>query len=234
MRAGKLPALVLPSGDGDSASTLRRWIRIVITAFSVVLVLLTVALLWFTIARPIQVLPRIEQSPDFVLTDEQGQWFSAKQLRGQPVILNFSYTRCGVECEQSNTRMREAYTNLQDNGFRVQFVTISFDPGYDSPEVLRASAKLWPWLTGSAAELKQIIGGQFGIYYSQSETGQFSFDQQAVLIDGEGLIRAFYDTQKLDPAIVLRDIQLINREASSSAAERPLYEAAHLFVCYPR
>lgn len=211
-----------------------RWLRIGIISFFTIIILLTAAILWFTIARPIQVLPRIEPAPNFVLTDEQGQWFDSHELLGRPSLLMFSYTRCSVECEPANTRLHQAYIDLQDNGFPVQFVTISFDAAHDSPEVLRNTVKAWPWLTGSAVELKQIIGGQFGIFYSQSETGQFNFDQQAVLIDSKGLIRAFYDTQKLDPAIVLRDVQLINREAASSAAERPLYEAAHLFVCYPR
>lgn len=234
MRVLKMKSLVLNPHGLPYQIKAKRWFRIGIISFFTIIIVLTALILWFTIARPIQVLPRIEQAPNFVLTDEQGQWFDSHQLLGQPTILIFSYTRCGLACEPANTRLHEAYTNLQDNGFSVQFVTISFDAAYDSPEVLRNTLKAWPWLTGSAVELKQIIGAQFGIYYSQSETGQFTFDQQAVLIDSKGLIRAFYDAQKLDPAIVLRDIQLINREASSSAAERPLYEAAHLFVCYPR
>jgi Uncharacterized protein SCO1/SenC/PrrC, involved in biogenesis of respiratory and photosynthetic systems len=119
-------------------------------------------------------------------------------------------------------------------------VTITVDAQSDAPPVLRAyAARLgvatpeWTFLTGSDRELKQLIGGGYGVYY-RIEGSDVELDQRAVLVDGTGLLRAEYNGARLDPAIVMRDIGLVEQEANSSEAARPIYEMAHLFVCYPR
>jgi protein SCO1/2 len=50
-----------------------------------------------------------------------------------------------------------------------------------------------------------------------------------------GIIRAEYRTPEIDPAILLRDIHFVAEEARrSTGAAKLAYEAAHLFMCYPR
>jgi len=124
-------------------------------------------------------------------------------------------------------------------GSQVRMVTITVDAQGDTPPVLRAyAARLgvetseWTFLTGSDRELKQLIGGGYGVYY-RIDGDDVELDQHAVLVDGTGLLRAEYDGARLDPAIVMRDIGLVEQEANSSEAARPIYEMAHLFVCYP-
>src|SRR5688572_15625675 len=57
---------------------------------------------WFAIARPFQVLPRIRPMPPFLLRDQQGQWVDAEKLRGQLLVVSFTYTRCGAACDAMN------------------------------------------------------------------------------------------------------------------------------------
>jgi protein SCO1/2 len=75
------------------------------------------------------------------------------------------------------------------------------------------------------------------VYYGQRESATqatFELDQRVVMVDGGGVIRGEYAAAQLEPWRVLRDIGLIQREAASTGWERPVYDAAHLFVCYPQ
>jgi protein SCO1/2 len=84
-------------------------------------------------------------------------------------------------------------------------------------------------------QLKQIIGGGFGVYYTASEDGSFVFDPTFVLVDGAGIVRARYRGETLNLTTLQRDIKLIAQEAQNSdGAMRLAYEAAHLFLCYPK
>ena len=218
------------------------WIKWVLYSVAAFFIALVVLILWFTIARPVQVLPRIEYAPAFMLTDQDGRWVSDADLRGNVLIINFAHTRCGERCaamERSLLTLVDALRADSRLGTRVRLVTITVDAQGDTPPVLRAyAARLgvetseWIFLTGSARELKQLIGGGYGVYYRQDDDGT-ELDQRAVLVDGTGLLRAEYDGARLDPAIILRDIGLVEQEANSSEAARPIYEMAHIFVCYP-
>jgi protein SCO1/2 len=206
---------------------------------------LTLFVLWFAIARPIQVLPRIRTITPFTLTDQTSHWLSDRDLRSKVILISFGYANCGLDCADLETRLMHVRDQLRGAGLLgkpAQLLTISVDPAHDRPSILQAYATRlgaqpseWLLLTGAPPDVKQVVGGEFGIYYTQ-EAGStaISFDRRAVLIDGEGIVRAEYDAKQLDPATVVRDVVLIERESSSAAIERPIYEAAHVFVCYPR
>ncbi|MCS6841713.1 MAG: SCO family protein [Roseiflexus sp.] len=230
-----------PVEGSQSASV--RWIKRALYGVTALFTTLVALILWFVIARPIQVLPRIGPAPAFMLTDQDGRWVSDIDLRGSLLLINFAHTRCGERCATMERGLLTVADSLRANGrlgTQVRLVTITVDADHDTPAVLRTyaarlnvAAPEWIFLTGSARELKQLIGGEYGVYYRvNGET--IDLDQRVVLVDETGLLRAEYDGTRLDPAIILRDIGLVEQEANSSDAARPIYEAAHLFVCYPR
>lgn len=221
-----------------------RWIRRALYGVAAMFAALVVLILWFVIARPVQVLPRISQAPAFMLTDQDGRWMSDADLRGSILLINFAHTRCGERCAAMERSLLTVVDSLRADGrlgTRVRLATITVDADGDTPDVLRAyaarlnvAAQEWIFLTGSARELKQLIGGEYGVYYRVNGETVDLVDQRVVLVDETGLLRAEYDGARLDPAIILRDIGLVEQEANSSDAARPIYEAAHIFVCYPR
>lgn len=207
------------------------------------LVVIPVALaLWFAIAQPVKVVPRIRAAPAFMLSNQEARWVSDEDLRGSMLLISFLYSRCGAACAPDEQQLNEVREALRASGRtpeQVRLVTISIDPTYDRPAVLGdyarrvSSEQEWLFLTGSADEVKQLVGGEFGIYYaSGGSSPPESFDRQVVLIDGVGQLRAEYGAN-LDSARVLRDVGLIETEMSSSGAQRSVYEVAHLFLCYP-
>lgn len=217
---------------------------------------LVLATLGFALGKPVQVLPRVAPAPTFTLTDQNGQPFSDADLNGRIAVINFIYTRCTSACPTMTAHMRLLQERLRTEGLLgnpVVLVSMSFDPEHDTPEVLRdyaahfqADPTAWRFLTGDPAMVKAVIGGGFGIYYEKrtrpSEEGSghshgnydFVHENRFVLVDERGLIRAEYRDLTLDVDRVVRDIRLVSREAASQGATRLVYEAAHLFLCYPR
>jgi protein SCO1 len=222
------------------------WSDGVVRSWFIALLLLCVAVLAFATLQPVKVLPRIALSPGFALVDQTGQPLTSEALRGSLVLYNFTYTGCAEPCPQTSEQMwavQERLAGIETHGLPVRLVTISFDPTRDTRAVLREYAERWGvdptrwhFATGEAAHLKNVIGGGFGVFYDKTDaTALFDFDPTFVLVDGAGIIRAKYRTATLDLDVVERDLALIATEAIQS--EGPLrlaYEAAHLFMCYPR
>jgi protein SCO1/2 len=127
-------------------------------------------------------------------------------------------------------------------GMPVQFVTISFDPANDTPEALAryaqslgADASQWRFASGDPARVKDLVGGGFEVYYAPDEAGGFQFDPTFVLVDGWGIIRGKYryQVQVPDADRILRHIGVLAEEVQkSTGANKLIYEAAHLFLCY--
>jgi protein SCO1/2 len=85
-----------------------------------------------------------EYVPNFALIDQRGDFVQIRQLQGKPFVLNFIFTRCTVPtmCPASSSRMSTMQDDARAAGLEnLQFVTISFDPAFDSPGILRQYAE---------------------------------------------------------------------------------------------
>jgi len=193
--------------------------------------------------------------PGFGLIDQYGDRLTNEDLRGRIVLYNFTYTNCTTPCPETTPRMAEIHAligTLETHDIPIELVTISFDPARDTAQRLQQFAAQfvnekgaganqtdsqapWHFVTGEEMPLKYIIGGGFGSYYQANEDGSFTFDQTFVLVDGAGIIRAKYRNKPPALATIERDIELVAKEAKeSTGATRLAYEAAHLFLCYPK
>ena len=200
----------------------------------------------FKLFQPIQVLPRIRLAPGFALIDQDGERLTNEDLRGQFVLYNFTYTRCPEPCHMLDQTMQEVQSRLDEidlGGIPITFVTISFDPEHDTPEVLKAYAESlnadtdrWSFATTpDTTLLKHIVGGGFEEYYQQNEDGSFAFEPRFVLVDGWGIVRGEYRYQTLTPDAdrIIRHIGVMAKEVQNSQGTASVaYEAAHLFLCY--
>jgi protein SCO1/2 len=208
--------------------------------------LLVVGALAFKIFQPVQVVPRIRLAPGFSLTTQDGERLTNEDLRGQFVLYNFIYTDCPEPCNNLNHTMQEIQDRLPEvelGDIPVKFVTISFNPEIDTPEVLAAYAKShavdtkdWTFATNQdPVKLKTIIGGGFEAYYNPKDDGTFTFDPKFVLVDGWGIIRGEYRYQTTVPDAdrILRHMNVMAEEVRNSQGAATLaYEAAHYFLCY--
>ncbi|MFN3742767.1 MAG: SCO family protein [Anaerolineales bacterium] len=212
--------------------------------FPLTLIILAMA---FKVFQPIQVLPRIRLAPAFSLVDQQGQRLTSEDLRGKVTLYTFTYTRCAPPCRNPDETLLEIQRRLEAEPLspqiQLQFVSVSFDPERDSPQILKAyqerlgaNPSLWRFATLSdQGLLKTIIGDGFEVYYQPLPEGDFDFDPVFILVDGWGIIRGEYRYQTETPLVdrIMRHLHVLEKEIlNSSGVARMAYEAAHLFLCY--
>lgn len=192
-------------------------------------------------------------APGYSLIDQDGKQFTSESMRGSLVLYTFSHSQCSSPCVSTSATMAALQPELSEvqlGDIPLQFVTIFVDPEHATPEVLGAQAETlevdperWHFVTGDATQLKQVIGSGFSTYYAPTDThddthdsnGAFTVDPAFVLVDGWGIIRAVYRTPSPDSAIIQRDLRLVVQEVrNSTGVNRYAYEAAHLFLCYPK
>jgi protein SCO1/2 len=215
--------------------------------------LIVASILAFNIFRPITVLPRIALAPGFALTNQDGQMVTNEDYRGGLTLYSFSHAGCESDCSLSPERingLRQQLEQALPAGAELQLATISLNPENDTPadlaeslaglQMLPGDKVSWDFLTGDPTLIRYVVGKGFQLYYkndseSSTATKPVQFDGRYVLVDQLGIMRAEYLTADPDVDIIVRDVGLITQEAeNSTGATSVAYEAAHLFLCYPR
>ena len=135
--------------------------------------------------------------PNFGMLDQNGDFVQIRQYRGKPFVLNFIFTRCQAPtmCPASTTRMSELQMQAREAGLSgLDFVTISFDPLFDSPGVLRQYAKGYGLdlhnfhlLTNADAQVIEDLLRQFGIMTIE-EDGTINHTMATLLVDASGRV----------------------------------------------
>jgi len=179
-------------------------------------------------------LHRIMSAPDGRVLDTEGRSQKLSRfLQDKITLLGFIYTTC-TDPEGCPLAYRvfdglkkeiQATPALHD---QVRFVTLSFDPARDSPEVMKhyAGSRIkesrglrWYFLTTrSVRDLLPLVEG-FGqdIRYSvDKSTGrpvrELSHVLKVFLIDRSGSIREIYTSTFLHPQVVMNDIRTLLME----------------------
>lgn len=209
-------------------------------------VLIIGAAVWFATFQPIQVLPRIRLAPGYLLVNQDGETVTSEDARGDIVLYDFGYTNCGEECDEMNNTMIEIQDRLAEvdaGDADIRFVTISFDPERDTPEILRSYADelgadtgQWQFFTGESGHIANVVKAGFEAYFQEGNDHNFSFAPMFVLVDGWGVIRGEYRYQTVtsDADKIVRQLDVLAEEVRNSHGAAALaYEAAHFFLCYP-
>lgn len=113
-----------------------------------------------------------ETVPQFTLYDQQGEIFSISRVRGKWVVMNFIYTRCPIAtmCPAATARMYDLQRTAREQGRDdLELISISLDPAYDTPPVLKSYAeargldgKNFHFLTGPEGAVRDLLV-QFGV-----------------------------------------------------------------------
>ncbi len=116
-------------------------------------------------------------------------------LRGKPALMSFIYTRCPMPemCPATMLRFQEVQNALsEEQRAGIRLITVSFDPEYDTPEVLAEYAELWDvdgsfWsvLTGTESDIHRIASS-YGLWYEQTEDGNFDHAMYSMILLPDG------------------------------------------------
>lgn len=148
--------------------------------------------------------PKLGSVAAFEFRDQKGQAFSSSRLRGQAWVGAFFFTRCPTVCPRITGRMKALQRLGQDRQLKFHLVSITIDPDFDTPVVLKKYAQQheidesrWSLLTGDAERVKQLSEGTFRLAMSGNanpNADHFGMIHSGhlVLVDREGLLRGHY------------------------------------------
>jgi protein SCO1/2 len=161
-----------------------------------------------------------EEVPDVSLVDEQGKTRRLSEWRGRAIAVTFIYTRCPLPdfCPLMDRQFadvqRQVKEDLQLRG-RVQLLSISFDPSYDTPPVLLAHAKalkadpsMWTFLTGSSADIEPFAG-RFGVAVmrDQDKSTEIVHNLRTGVIDGHGRLVKILNGIQWQPSELVAELR---------------------------
>ena len=137
-----------------------------------------------------------ETIPDFTLLDQDGRTVSASRFRGKQVVLNFIFSRCPIAtmCPAATMRMMDLQKAAAAAGAKdLELVSVSLDPEYDTPGVLREYAQVrgidtsnFSFLTGPDTAVRQLLA-QLGVI-REFEGNTIKHSLATVLINEQGKI----------------------------------------------
>jgi protein SCO1 len=138
-----------------------------------------------------------ENLPDFALYDQTGEVVNISRFRGKNVLINFIYTRCPIAtmCPAAVTLMETVQQRVaeQNGSDRLELISITFDPEYDTPGVLRSFAEArgidtsnYSFMTGPESAIKDLLR-QFGVI-AEVEGPLIQHTLATLLIDEGGRI----------------------------------------------
>lgn len=157
----------------------------------------------------------------------------ADMLRGRITILAFIYTRCGDICPTASFQLsllQDLAAKSPEIAKRMQLLSMSFDPEYDTPAVMAEQAKIWRSPKKEAPQWRFLTAPDrvtltpLLIAYNQSvgpkpdkasATGPLYHIFRAFLIDRSGQVRNIYSLDFLDPNLVMTDVKTLILEERS-------------------
>ena len=146
-----------------------------------------------------QGLPLLQEGdplPEATLLTQDSLQLRLSDLQGRALLLTFIYTRCPVPdfCPLMSRRFQQLQEPLKARfGDRTRLLTISFDPAYDTPSVLRRYARHytddtrhWIFATGDTTTIRRLAA-QFGVHY-ETEGGEIIHNLTTALVMPDGRI----------------------------------------------
>ncbi len=148
-----------------------------------------------------------EKIPNFALYDQEGRVVESARFAGKTVMLNFIYSRCPVAnmCPASTMKMMAAQKLAREAGIKdFELVSVTLDPTYDTPGVLKEYASVrgidttnFSFLTGPENAVKDLLA-QFGVI-AEFQGNILNHTLSTLLIDGKGQIIHRADGSSWDP-----------------------------------
>ena len=163
-------------------------------------------------------------SQSFKLIDQNNDVISFPDFaRGKIIVINYIYTNCPDICPLGTNNMRLIQERIKKEHIKnVQFVSLSFDPAFDTPEVLTKFALIrnldlsnWSFLTGEKNIIDTItkkagvmaVLNDSTIFKDGRKIYYYVHTDRIQLIDAEGKARKNYKGSAVNIDEIISDIK---------------------------
>jgi protein SCO1/2 len=139
---------------------------------------------------------------DFSYTNQEGNTFGLKDMKGDITIASLIFTSCTTVCSPITANLAKLQRMSDEEGLDVHFLSFSVDPEVDTPEKLKefgnqfeADFTKWNFLTGYSQEDIETFGPENfkTIVAKPKNGGEVVHGTSIYLIDQEGTIVKSYD-----------------------------------------
>lgn len=139
--------------------------------------------------------------PPAGLVDDRGRPFTLADYRGKVLVVDFIYTRCPLPdfCLLLSRKFSELHTRFAADS-TVQLLSVTLDPDFDTPEVLRAyrarytdAPEGWRFATGTAAQVEGVwaLLGQYVV----EDGAELQHNLVTAVIGRDGRVRRYFRGQ---------------------------------------
>ena len=156
--------------------------------------------------------------PDFTFINQDGVSMGRADMQGKITIVDFFFTSCPSICPVMSSEMERVQDMFRDEP-QVQIMSISIDPEYDSPEVLKeyankhqAKSGKWNFLSGPVDQTYQLAKCGFIIptINGNGVPDDFVHSDKFVLVDDLGRIRGYYSgTNREDVDLLMLETKVL-------------------------
>jgi protein SCO1/2 len=140
-------------------------------------------------------LPQFTSVPEFNFLDQNEEVFDLNRLKGKISLIDFFFTRCKGPCPIMSSNMSQLYSYYAENE-KVQIVSISVDPEYDTFEALKQYAvdhnvtdDRWNFIRNDIESVIDLCENGF-LLPAEGLPGNHS--TKFALVDETGMIRGYY------------------------------------------
>jgi protein SCO1/2 len=162
--------------------------------------------------------------PNEALTNQDGTRIHFSDFKGKIVGITFIYTRCPLPdyCILMSTHFAKLQKLLgKEPSLRDKWhlITISFDPKFDSPKVLKEYGKSynadfssWDFVTDSDTTGRTImkLADALGLTYENDNGGLIAHNLRTVLLDKSGRVAKIFNGNEWTPGEIAAEIKRIS------------------------
>jgi protein SCO1/2 len=157
-----------------------------------------------------------EPVPDVLLVDQDGAPRQLSSYKGQRVVLTFIYTRCpdAEFCPLLNQQFAALQKIVKGTPALadVRLISISFDPEFDTPQVLKAHAAaqsadpaVWSFATGDTQAITEFAA-KFGVTVTSNGSPVLIHNLGTAVVDSQGRLTALYSNNQWSPTDIVADL----------------------------
>lgn len=173
-----------------------------------------------------------ESVPDFSFLNQSDRKIHLSQFHGKVLLLTFIYTRCPLSnyCPRMSRNFAEIDKALAADPAlyaRTHLLSVSFDPSYDTPAVLRSyggaytgrytqeTFSHWDFAAAPAKELPKVAKF-FLVGITPGENHTLTHSLCTVVITPDGKIYKWYPTNDWTPQQLLADVKELLKDKARS------------------